>query len=148
MHRSRFIRLNTLDHVPSFTPEDFARRISFLDSEQIMDVDFSDLYFAHSTDVNQFYDFIEQQVAKTGRKWCFLVNYNNCRIDQMAWVAYAQRGKRLNIESGLGSVRFAAGSETEAEIRLRAESQDFRPNIRNTRAEALEQIAKLKQGDV
>lgn len=113
-----------------------------------MDVDFSGLYFAHSTDVNQFYDYIEQQIAETRRKWYFLVNYNDCRIDQMAWVAYAQRGKRLNIEFGLGSVRFAAGSETEAEIRLRAESQDFRPNIRNTRAEALQRIAELKRDQV
>ncbi len=41
-------------------------------------------------------------------------------------------------------MRYAAGSETEAEIRLRAESQDFRPNIRNTREEALERIDEMR----
>ncbi len=79
-----------------------------------------------------------------GRKWYFLVNYNGTRIQSPAWVQYAARGKRLNEEWSLGSVRFAAGSETEAEIRMRAESQDFRPNIRNTEQEAVERIAEMK----
>ena len=57
---------------------------------------------------------------------------------------YAQRGKRLNIAASLGSVRYATGSETEADIRLRAQSQGFRPNIRNTREEALERINEMK----
>jgi len=131
-------------HIPNFTPEDFARRISFLRDQMIMDVDFSQAHFAHSTDVNDFYDYIEERINESRQKWYFLVNYNDCRIDPVAWIAYAQRGKRLNINFGLGSVRYAAGSETEAEIRLRAESQDFRPNIRNTRAEALSRIAELK----
>ena len=42
------------------------------------------------------------------------------------------------VDSGganLGSVRYAPGSETEETIRMRAESQQFRPNIRNTREE-------------
>ncbi|MEO0990970.1 MAG: hypothetical protein AAFX00_08485, partial [Pseudomonadota bacterium] len=60
------------------------------------------------------------------------------------WVQYAARGKTLNEAWSLGSVRYAAGSETEADIRLRAESQGFRPNIRNTREEALERIAEMK----
>ena len=61
-----------------------------------------------------------------------------------AWVRYAMRGKRLNEAASLGSVRYAAGSETEADIRLRAQSQDFRPNIRNTRDEALERIEEMR----
>ena len=61
-----------------------------------------------------------------------------------AWVQYAARGKRLNEAWSLGSVRFAPGSETETDIRLRAESQGFRPNIRNTREEALQRIAEMK----
>ena len=47
--------------------------------------------------------------------------------------------------ASLGSVRFAAGSETETDIRLRAETGGFRPNIRNTRAEALERIEEMKR---
>ncbi|MCA8867436.1 MAG: hypothetical protein KDA67_02185 [Rhodobacteraceae bacterium] len=130
--------------VPSFSPDEIARRLTFHTDENIMEVDFSNLTFQHSRDVNDVYDHLENRIGETGRKWYFLVNYNNCRINPEAWIAYARRGKKLNIESGLGSVRYAAGSETEAEIRLRAESQDFRPNIRNTRDEALERIAELK----
>ena len=61
-----------------------------------------------------------------------------------AWVQYARRGKSLNIAASLGSVRYAAGSEAEEEIRQRAQSQDFRPNIRNTREEALARIEEMK----
>jgi hypothetical protein len=44
----------------------------------------------------------------------------------------------------LGSVRYATGSETETDIRLRAENGAFRPNIRNTREEALQLINEMK----
>lgn len=131
-------------HDPNYAPEDFRRRITFLDAEQIMDVDFSNFTFWHSTDVNDFYDHIEDRIRATDRKWYFLVNLNGCRIMPEAWVQYARRGKNLNIAASLGSVRFSAGSETEEDIRLRAQSQGFRPNIRNSREEALERIAELK----
>ncbi len=59
---------------------------------------------------------------------------------------FAKRGKALNLGGSLGSVRYEAGAATEADIRLRAESQGFRPNIRNTRDEALARIAEIKAG--
>lgn len=139
-------RLQKIVHEPSFTEDDFLARLKFDDRATIMEVDFSDITFAHSLDVDMFYDFIEACIAETGKKWFFLVDYNGCRINPEAWIRYAQRGKRLNINFGLGSVRYATGSETEAEIRLRAETQDFRPNIRNTREEALETIEEIRQG--
>ncbi len=80
----------------------------------------------------------------TGRKWYFLVKYEGTRIQPSAWVECAARGKKLNQEFSLGLVRYAAGSETETDIRLRAESQGFRPNIRNTQAEALQRIEEMK----
>lgn len=140
-------------HVPSYTEAEFARRISFDARRQIMEADFSNLVFHHSRDVDDCYDFIEARIRDGGRRWFFLVNLNNCQILPGAWIQYALRGKRLNKASSLGSVRFAAGSETEADIRLRAETAGFRPNIRNTRAEALELIEEmradmLQNGDV
>ena len=90
------------------------------------------------------YDHIEERIRATDQKWYFLVNMNNCRIMPEAWVQYARRGKSLNIAASLGSVRYAAGSEAEEEIRQRAQSQDFRPNIRNTREEALARIEEMK----
>ncbi len=131
-------------HEPNYTEADFSTRIDFLLEDQIMDVNFSDFTFHHSRDVDDFYDYIEGLILKTDQKWYFLVNYNGCRIEPAAWVRYAQRGKRLNIAASLGSVRYATGSETEADIRLRAQSQGFRPNIRNTREEALERINEMK----
>ena len=137
-------RREKIVHEPSYTRADFEARIAFLPDEEIMDVDFSDFTFHHSRDVDDFYDFIEAAIAETGRKWYFLVNYNGTRIDPAAWVEYARRGKALNMASSLGSVRYAAGSETESEIRMRAETQDFRPNIRNTREEAIARIDEMK----
>lgn len=137
-------RRRKVRHTPNYTRADFERRITFHEADRIMEADFSGFTFHHSRDVDDFYDFIEEAILATGRKWYFLVNLEDCRILPAAWVQYARRGKRLNEGASLGSVRFAPGSETEAEIRLRAESQDFRPNIRNTRDEALARIAELK----
>lgn len=130
--------------IPNFEKKDLTWRINFLPEASIMDVDFSNMSFEHSRDVDDVYDYIEEQIAATGRKWFFLVNYENTRIQSPAWVRYAARGKRLNQVWSLGSVRYAPGSETETDIRLRAESQGFRPNIRNTRAEALECIEEMR----
>lgn len=133
-----------LTHQPSYTLDDIRPRIRFDADTVIMEADFSGLTLHHSRDVDDVYDHIEERIKATDRKWFFLVNLNGCEILPAAWVRYAFRGKRLNKAASLGSVRFATGSETEADIRLRAESQGFRPNIRNTRAEALERIEELR----
>ncbi|WP_421704713.1 hypothetical protein [Aliiroseovarius sp.] len=137
-------REKVVERTPNLTAEEVAARLSFLPELQVMDVDFTDLVLQYSGDVDVLYDVIEEKIGATGRKWYFLINYEGTRIHSPAWVRYAARGKRLNLNWSLGSVRYAPGSETEADIRLRAESQDFRPNIRNTRAEALERIAEMK----
>lgn len=133
-----------VSHDPNYAPADFVRRISFDTESGIMNADFSHFTFHHSRDVDDFYDHIEDRIRETGRKWYFLVDLNGCQIMPAAWVRYAHRGKRLNQAASLGSVRFAAGSETEADIRMRAESQEFRPNIRNSRQEALARINEMK----
>lgn len=132
-------------HDPNYVLADFVRRISFDEARVIMDVDFSHFTFHHSRDVNDFYDYIEDRIRESDRKWFFLVNLNGCEILPAAWVQYALRGKRLNQAASLGSARYAAGSETEEDIRLRAETQGFRPNIRNTRQEALDLIEEMRR---
>jgi hypothetical protein len=132
-------------HRPNYGFQDFFPRISFDAATRIMEVDFSHFTFHHSRDVNDFYDHIEERIAASDfDKWFFLIDYEETRIDPAAWVQYAHRGKKLNLAHSLGSVRYAPGSETEADIRLRAESQDFRPNIRNTREEALDRIEEMR----
>lgn len=137
-------RVARIIHTPSHSAGEIARRISFDPDGPIMEADFSGFTFHHSRDVDDVYDHIEERIKESDRKWFFLVNMDGCEIMPEAWVRYAYRGKRLNIAASLGSVRFAPGSETEADIRARAESQGFRPNIRNTRDEALTRIAELK----
>ena len=129
---------------PTLRLEDVDWRIGFIAGQQIMDVDFSKLSFKNSRDVDLVYDFIEDRLEETGCRWFFLVNYEETDIQTPAWVQFARRGKKLNEEWSLGSVRYAPGSETEAEIRLRAESQGFRPNIRNTRQEARARIEEMR----
>lgn len=128
-----------------YTEADFAERVTFLDDERIMDINFDNFSFDNNSDVNDFYDYVEKQIEKTGKKWYFLVNYGNCKITMRAWVSYAQRGKKLNIASSLGSVRYGTSTETEAEIRSRAGSEKFKPNICDTRADALQRIEEMKQ---
>lgn len=140
-------RRRKVQHDPNYVESDFFNRLSFDADQQIMEVDFSWFTFHHSRDVNDFYDHIERRIADSGgHRWFFLINYEGTQILPAAWVQYAHRGKKLNLEHSLGSVRYAPGSETEADIRLRAESQDFRPNIRNTRDEALIRIEELRAG--
>ncbi|WP_372604089.1 hypothetical protein [Actibacterium sp.] len=137
-------RLRKINHTPTFTRDDVVRRVKFWEDTVIMEVDFSNLALHHSGDVHLFYDYLEEAIKASDRKWFFLVNYENCEIYPEAWVSFAARGKALNIAASLGSVRFSPGSETEEDIRLRAESQNFRPNIRNSRDEALERIEELR----
>ncbi|SNS69006.1 hypothetical protein [Antarctobacter heliothermus] len=134
-----------VQHDPNYVETDFFHRLTFDEDTRIMEADFSWFTFHHSRDVNDFYDHIEARIAASGRdKWFFLINYEGTQILPAAWVQYAHRGKTLNLAHSLGSVRYAPGSETEADIRLRAQSQDFRPNIRNTRDEALARIEEMR----
>lgn len=119
-------------------------RLRFHDLMDVMDVDFSHLTFADSADVNTVYDFIDAQVAETGRKWYFLVNYEDCRIDSDAWFQFALRGKNLNIASSLGSVRYAPPKSTETEIRKRSQQEKFESNLFDSRDEALLRIAQMR----
>lgn len=137
-------RVHRSEYQPNYTEADFAPRMTFLPEQGIMEVDFHNFTFHHSRDVNDFYDHIEDRIKATDRKWYFLINYNGCRIMPEAWVHFARRGKALNIAASLGTVRYATGSETEEEIRQRAQSQEFRPNIRNTKEEAVARIDEMK----
>ena len=119
-------------------------RLKFHDLLDVMDVDFSHFTFDNSADVNAVYDFIEGRVAETGRKWYFLVNYEDCRIDSDAWFQFSLRGKNLNIAWSLGSVRYSPPKSTEAEIRKRSEQEKFDSNLFDSRDEALLRIAQMR----
>lgn len=124
--------------------ENYADRIVFNDDEQIMEVDFTDFTFTSSAVVNAFYDVIEEKIAETGRKWYFLVKYRDCQIFPDAWMQYANRGKRLNLASSLGTVRVDPAEGTRQEILNRARTEDFNPNLVPSRNAALARIAEMR----
>lgn len=123
----------------------FSERIQFMDDRQIMDVDFSNLTFDTSAMVDEFYDEVERKIADSGRdKWYFLVNYKNTRIFELAWIRFAQRGKRVNLASSLGSVRYAAHEDVGESIEAHARVEAFDPNLFDSREEALAEIERMK----
>ncbi len=123
----------------------FADRLNFLESEQVMEVDFSDLTFDTSAMVDEFYDMVEHEIAvRDNRKWYFLVNYRNTRIFELAWIRFAQRGKRVNLASSLGSVRYAVREEVGQTIESSAKRDNFDPNLFDSREDAVAEIERMK----
>ncbi len=122
----------------------YAERIIFHPDQQIMEVDFSNLTFDMSKSVNTFYDEVDRQLAETGQKWFFLVNYLNCRILSEAWIAFSHRGKKTNLAHSLGSVRFAASGDTSGTILEKSKEENFDPNLFPSRASAVAHIEELR----
>ncbi len=126
--------------------QDFTDSITFDHDLQIMEVNFSNLTFDSAKMVDQYYDEIDRQMAELeSDQWYFLVNYQNCRIFELAWIRFAQRGKRLNLAHSLGSVRFAVREDVSQSIEASAKSQHFDPNLFASREGALAEIEKMKQ---
>ncbi len=125
--------------------EDIARRITFHDDIETMEVDFTHLTFSDSTTVDAFYDEIDRQVAKSGRHWYFLVNYIDCVITPEAWPRFAARGKNSNVSYGLGTVRVGASSATRDAIRSDAGRAMFRANIHDTRDQAMIALGEMRK---
>lgn len=123
------------------TSKNYADLIVFHDDLQVMEVDFSHQLFENSAMVNAFYDEIDQQISATGKRWYFLVNYKKCEILPEAWIAFAARGKTVNMAYSMGTVRFDARDDTEATILEKSETENFDPNLFTSRAAALNAIA-------
>jgi hypothetical protein len=126
----------------------FAERITFHADLGIMEADFADLAFERSSDVNGFYDILEDKLAATGRRWHFLVNYHNCTIEPEAWMAFANRGKRANLSYSEGSVRFDASHETEQSIIADAKREDFAANVFANRDDAVKRILEMQKANM
>jgi NADH:ubiquinone oxidoreductase subunit len=132
------------EHSAPAPAADYSKRVAFDADRQIMDVDFSDFTFADTATVNAFYDHVDHQLWKTAKRWYFLVNYNNCRIFPEAWAAFAHRGKNANVKHSLGTVRYDASPETAEEIRRKANTDSFDPNLCASREAAIERIAEMR----
>lgn len=96
----------------------YADRIQFLEELQVVEVDFSDFVFTSSKIVNDFYDLLDQLIESTGQRWYVTVNYHQCRIWPEAWVAFAHRGKKVNVSYSLGTVRYFDASAVDDDLTL------------------------------
>ena len=101
--------------------------------------------FSDSRIVNSFYDVIDELIAATGRKWYLIVNYRNCSIWPEAWVAFAHRGKKVNVNQSLGTVRYTAAEGSEGDDLKRAQESGFDPDLFPSRDLALARLAELKR---
>jgi len=115
----------------------YANRTRFIAELDVLEIDFSGFEFSSASIVNEFYDVIEAEVLKTGRKWYLLVNLSEHSVWPEAWVAFANRGKKLNVACSRGTVRFATSPEG---------GDTAGRNIKASRTEALAEIEKLKSG--
>lgn len=127
--------------------EEFARRVRFYEALEVMEVDFSDFYFRNLGDVHDFYDYLDHELRISEKRWFFLVNYYGTRIDSDVWYAYAARGKKLNRDFSRGSVRYDTSDATAAEIRRRADTEEFDPNLCASREDALRRIDEMKRSE-
>ncbi|MBU2992096.1 hypothetical protein Q4555_10720 [Octadecabacter sp. 1_MG-2023] len=137
-------RRERLAHHPSFEKNAFMRRLTFIKETGILEIDLSGMSFEHSRDVNDVHNWAEEAIRASRQKWWMLFNYEGTRIQSPAWVQFSVRSEEFNKTYSMGSVRYALGSETEADKRLRYEAKSTRPNIRNTHDEALERLEELR----
>jgi len=137
-------RRERLAHHPSFTKDAFLRRMQFNRDTGILEIDLSGMNLLHSRDVNDLHNWAEEAIRATRHKWWVIFNYEGTRIQSPAWVQFSLRSDAFNATYSMGSVRYALGSETEADKRLRYEAKTTRPNIRNTRAEALDRLEEMR----
>ena len=125
--------------VPLIDTGRYAGHVRFIDDLDVVEIDFAGLEFKSSKIVNEFFDVVEKLVEATGRRWYFLVNYGGYSVWPEAWVAFAHRGKRLNVTFSRGTARYeeSAGNGVER-------SREFDPSILGTREAALARIEQMK----
>ena len=117
----------------------YAERIRFYPEIQVVEVDFSEFEFSSSRIVNEFYDQLDQRIEASGKKWFVLVNYHHCSIWPEAWVAFAHRGKKVNVSYSLGTARYFDASRADVDNYLPTDPELFR-----SREAALASIEQLR----
>ena len=84
---------------------DMPDRVSQLDGDTI-EIDFSDLTFRSSEDVNAFFDPLDRFIENRDRSWYFIVNIRNNKIWPEAWVSHAHRLKKIAVSYARAMVRY------------------------------------------
>ena len=120
------------ENEPVGTDDPYVARIHDLPERGIVEVDFSGFVFRNSDVVNAFYDALEAHIRRLGAKVWLLVNYSDCSIWPEAWVAFAHRAKKINVNFVDGTVRYAETANGTARDRdLFATREAALTHIRN-----------------
>ena len=120
----------------------YASRIRILDEYDAIEVDFSNFEFSSSKLVNDFYDVLDKLIEGSGRNWYIIVNYKGVSIWPEAWVAFAHRGKKVNVNYSLGTVRYVEKESGEGGDADRP--YDYDPDMFDSREQALAHIQELR----
>ncbi|MGI9434072.1 MAG: histidine kinase dimerization/phospho-acceptor domain-containing protein [Geminicoccaceae bacterium] len=131
----------SLDHYRTY-----AGRVHVLDEMDTIEIDFGSFEFSSAKIVNDFYDVIERIIDETRRDWYLVVNYGDCSIWPEAWVAFAHRGKRVNMTHSLGTVRYASRDDAEGGSQTDFRSDSYDPNLFDSRDAAFAKIEEMKLG--
>jgi len=118
----------------------YADRIQFFEDLRVVEIDFSDFIFSSSNMVNDFYDVLDRLIESTGQPWFVIVNYHQCRIWPEAWVAFAHRGKKVNVSYSLGTVRYYDASTVDDDLTLLND-----PELLTSRDAAMAHVEALRR---
>ena len=136
-------RTESAGELKTKTQKNYADRISTLEDEGIIEIDFGDFEFSDSDIVNEFFDVIQNVVEASGRKWYFVVNHTRCSVWPEAWVAYAHRGRILSDKFSLGSVKYSV-PPSDAEGGAGSQSSVANPSFLTSRQAALTKVSEMK----
>lgn len=125
------------------SPENpYDERIEFFPEQDIVEVNFHNLRFSSSAVVSGLYDRLDELIEATGHRWFVLVNYRHCSVWPEAWVAFAHRGKKVNVSYSLGTVRYIEDKEGDGSA-LDEMMRD--PDLFPSREDALARIEELRK---
>jgi hypothetical protein len=88
--------------------------------------------------VNDFYDTLDRLVENTGERWYVVVNQHQCSVWPEAWVAFALRGKKVNVNYSLGTVYYVNASSME-------DTPNSDPELLGSRDEAVARIEQIRK---
>ena len=86
-------------------------RVTLWPKEEILELDFAGINFESAAAVDEMFDRIEARIADSDRRWWVLVNYTDCHVFPEAWIAFANRGKKIRVMHGYGTIRYDANRE-------------------------------------
>lgn len=124
--------------------QDMAERVHFDPDSGVMEIDFEGVQLQSAADVDAVYDQLEDLIAASGREqWYLLVNERNFSLYPEAWVAHANRGRKLRQNATLAILRHGMlDRPADGRYVTRAEAVTELDHLRATAARKAEAAAR------